>query len=243
MVKKTGGVQRFCTFRLIISLVLCSPLLVIILRVSIGTKSATTGNIIVDSTLGHIGRNLGRKKVAYAITVTKDGPFVDGALVLGHAALKVHDSSQGFQSEYDADLIAIVAPGVSTSRTILENYGWKIVERGLPVQLDEIVNRKYAENMKNSGCCGADEFLKLWAFTLTEYHRVIHLDMDSIIFKNMVSNRLHSEIEGHFMQYEFGVLRVPTIFCAIIVLENVTIFLRMSCMKLIKNCSLLGTII
>lgn len=45
------------------------------------------------------------------------------------------------------------------------------------------------------------------------------------------------------MQYEFGVLRVPTIFCAIIVLENVAIFLRMSCMKLIKNCFLLGTII
>ena len=29
--------------------------------------------------------------------------------------------------------------------------------------------------MKDSGCCGADEFLKLWAYTLTEYHRVVHL--------------------------------------------------------------------
>lgn len=188
MVKKIGGVQRFCSFRLIISIVLCSPLLVIILRVSIGSKSAITGNENLDSKSNHVERILGRKKVAYAITVTKDGPFVDGALVLGHAALKVHDSSQGFQSLYDAELVAIVAPGVSSSRTILETYGWKIVERGLPVQLDEIVNRKYAEDMKNSGCCGADEFLKLWAFTLTEYHRVIHLDMDSIIFKNMVSN-------------------------------------------------------
>ena len=39
--------------------------------------------------------------------------------------------------------------------------------------------------MKDSGCCGADEFLKLWAYTLTEYHRVIHLDMDSVVFQNM----------------------------------------------------------
>eukprot|EP01035_Chromulina_nebulosa_P018924 gene18924-24731_t len=39
--------------------------------------------------------------------------------------------------------------------------------------------------MKDSGCCGADEFLKLWAFTLTEYHRVVHLDMDSVVFQNM----------------------------------------------------------
>ena len=51
--------------------------------------------------------------------------------------------------------------------------------------LNEIENRDYAEKVANSGCCGADEFLKLWAFTLTEYHRVTHLDMDSIIFQSM----------------------------------------------------------
>jgi hypothetical protein len=39
--------------------------------------------------------------------------------------------------------------------------------------------------MRDSGCCGADEFLKLWAYTLTEYHKVLHLDMDSIIFQNL----------------------------------------------------------
>ncbi len=40
--------------------------------------------------------------------------------------------------------------------------------------------------MRDSGCCGANEFLKLWAYTLTEYHRVVHLDMDSVVFRNMV---------------------------------------------------------
>jgi len=83
------------------------------------------------------------------------------------------------------ELVAFVVPSVKTSRPILENYGWRIIERRLPVEIDEIENKKYAENMRNSGCCGADEFLKLWAYTLTEYHRVIHLDMDSIIFKNL----------------------------------------------------------
>jgi alpha-N-acetylglucosamine transferase len=42
--------------------------------------------------------------------------------------------------------------------------------------------------MRESGCCGADEFIKLHAYTLTDYHRVVHLDMDSIIYKNMVGN-------------------------------------------------------
>ena len=131
-----------------------------------------------------------RKKIAYAITVTKDGPFLDGALVLGHAALKLHrhsDRPGQINSKYEAELVAIVAPSVVSSRSVLEKFGWKVVERELPVQLDEIVNRKYADEMKSSGCCGADEFLKLWAYTLTEYHRVVLLDMDSIIFKNMVS--------------------------------------------------------
>lgn len=48
--------------------------------------------------------------------------------------------------------------------------------------------------MKDSGCCGASEFLKLWAYTLTEYHRVVHLDMDSIIFRNMVSSLLFIQL-------------------------------------------------
>jgi len=37
--------------------------------------------------------SLSKPKVAYAITVTKDGPFIDGALVLGYAAKRVHDIS------------------------------------------------------------------------------------------------------------------------------------------------------
>lgn len=41
--------------------------------------------------------------------------------------------------------------------------------------------------MKDSGCCGASEFVKLWAYTLEQYHRVVHLDMDTILYRNIVS--------------------------------------------------------
>ena len=127
-----------------------------------------------------------KPKIAYAITMTKDGPFLDGALVLGYSAKKVHDASHGFESKYDADLVAFVTPAVVTARPILEKFGWRVLERALPVTLDEIENKQYSEGMRNSGCCGADEFLKLWAYTLVEYKRVVHLDMDSIIYQNMV---------------------------------------------------------
>lgn len=163
-------------------------------------------SLIIDRTNGRAGLGVSKKKtIAYAITVTKDGSFVDGALVLGrhgatatvspspdantaligYAAKKIHDASKGFKSDYSAELVAFVTGSVVTSRPILSKFGWRIIEKPLPVSIDEIENKEYATTMKNSGCCGADEFLKLWAYTLTEYHRVVHLDMDSIIFNSM----------------------------------------------------------
>lgn len=117
--------------------------------------------------------------------VTKDGPFVDGALVLGYAARYYHSAATGYPSKFDIDLVAFVTKKVVSTRNILQRFGWRVLERDLPVALDEIENQDYANRMRDSGCCGADEFLKLWAYTLTEYHRVLHLDMDCIIFRNL----------------------------------------------------------
>ena len=146
--------------------------------------SSTSESLESESNLIQVPK---KKIIAYAITVTLDGPFVDGALVLGYSALKVHDKNSGYSDLYDAELVAFVVPSVISSRKILEAYGWKIIEKTLPVSLEEIENQDYAIKMKDSGCCGADEFLKLWAYTLTEYHRVVHLDMDSLVLNNMVS--------------------------------------------------------
>ncbi|CAN0277989.1 unnamed protein product, partial [Ectocarpus sp. 8 AP-2014] len=33
------------------------------------------------------------------------------------------------------------------------------------------------------GCCGPAELMKLFAYTLTEYHRVVHLDTDTIVLQ------------------------------------------------------------
>lgn len=89
----------------------------------------------------------GKKKIAYAITVTKDGPFLDGALVLGYSAQKVHSEKFGYISEYEPELIAFVTVEVVTARPILQKFGWKILEKPLPVELDEIQNKEYAEKV------------------------------------------------------------------------------------------------
>ena len=202
VMRSRSAPKRYSTLRLLIFVIILSPVVFIFYRLStssIGSTDRISASVesiqLAEDAIStqkkiYEENILPRKKIAYAITVTKDGPFVDGALVLGYAAKKIHDKNKGFISNYDADLVAFVAPGVVTSRKILAAYGWRIFEREVPVKIDEIVNKEYADNMKNSGCCGADEFLKLWSYTLTEYHRVVHLDMDSIIFKNMVRSYL-----------------------------------------------------
>lgn len=55
-----------------------------------------------------LGRASGEKKVVcYAITMTKDGKYMDGAAVLGHAIHLAHRSSA-----YEYELVAIVHPEV-----------------------------------------------------------------------------------------------------------------------------------
>ena len=61
-----------------------------------------------------------RKVIAYAISVTADGPYMDGAAVLAHAIRKASANSK-----YGMDLVAIVFPEVKTSRVPLERAGWK----------------------------------------------------------------------------------------------------------------------
>ena len=60
---------------------------------------------------------------------------------------------------------------------------WKVLERPLPINMSAIPNQLYRERLPKSGCCGEKELLKLWAFSLTEYYRVLHLDMDSLILQ------------------------------------------------------------
>ncbi|CAM9666745.1 unnamed protein product, partial [Sphacelaria rigidula] len=59
------------------------------------------------------------------------------------------------------------------------------MEKDLPVAVEDIVDDFYRGFVVNSGCCGADEFVKLHAYTLTEYHRVLHLDVDTLLLHPM----------------------------------------------------------
>ena len=130
-----------------------------------------------------MGGDSGRRRltVAFAVTITQDGPYVDGAAVLAHAVMRgwtagangtaipsAATAAGAEPSELDYELVAIVGRNVSASRLPLAFLGYRIIERPLPVELSEISPGFLRDRVAASGCCGADELLKLWAYTLTE---------------------------------------------------------------------------
>jgi len=120
-----------------------------------------------------------KKKIAFAITITQDGPYFDGAAVLSYSVHHALNESL----KYEADLIAFVDPGV-VHREGLRFLGYEVIEKELPVAVKDIEGDFMRGRIEKNGCCGAKELLKLYAFTLMDYHRVVHLDMDFIIVRN-----------------------------------------------------------
>lgn len=61
----------------------------------------------------------------------------------------------------------------------------RLLERDIPVDITTIKGKYLREHIAKNGCCGATELLKLYAWLLTDYHRVVHLDMDSMVVQPM----------------------------------------------------------
>lgn len=117
-----------------------------------------------------------RKKYAYAITITKDGSFQDGAAVLAYSIMK-----HSYQADYDISFIAFVHPNVTTSREPLRRLGYHVIEVPVPINASAIKFDFLREKINKNGCCGAAELIKLTSYRLLQYDRVIHLDADVIL--------------------------------------------------------------
>lgn len=117
-------------------------------------------------------------KVAYAVTITKDGPYLDGAAVLKH-------SIDMLPSRHNVEMVAIVHPDVQTTRPALVSLGFRLFEFEAPIKSSEIKGKHLRETIDKSGCCGALELLKYRAYQLVQYDRVVLLDMDAIIVKSL----------------------------------------------------------
>ena len=133
--------------------------------------------------------------IGYAVSVTgcsNDQALIDAAAVLRHS---IHinsirnDADSKFEappssSKYNYQMLAIVHPNaMGCIAEELEHLGYQIHEKDIPVPVDQIEGKFLREKVVTNGCCGEKEFIKLWSFTLTQYPIVVHLDLDTVVFK------------------------------------------------------------
>ena len=113
-----------------------------------------------------------RRRIAYAITITKDGFFQDGAAVLAYSIIK----SSMQQSEFDISFVAFVHPSVTTSRPMLTKLGFHVIEAPKPINVTAISPAFpfLREKMDKNGCCGSLELIKLNSYRLTQYEWVTY---------------------------------------------------------------------
>ena len=128
--------------------------------------------------------------IAYAIsltgcpaTVDDQASLIDGAAILAHSIHLNSNQSPNSQSNYNYKLYAIVHPKALTCASNLEPLGFTVLERDVPVAVEDIEGDYLREKVVTNGCCGEMEFIKLWAYTLVEHPIVVHLDLDTFLLQ------------------------------------------------------------
>lgn len=130
--------------------------------------------------------------IAYAVSLTSCNDTtanLDGAAVLKHS-IERFDSF----SKYKSKFYAFVHPNATSCAGIMQQMGYEVQERPTPINVTDIRGplKKFVEG---AGCCGAAEFLKLYAYTLTQYPIAVHLDLDVLVL-NPLDDLFDAMMEG-----------------------------------------------
>jgi len=127
------------------------------------------------------------QKVAYVITLLAEiePPQVDLAAVLVQSIIDVSSERDCVFNQFD--LVAIIGGTATMEGTgkSLKRLGFTVLQRDFPVKVEEIQGEYLRKTIASDGCCGEKELLKLHAFTLTDFYRVVAVDLDVIFLRNL----------------------------------------------------------
>ena len=127
-----------------------------------------------------------RVTIAYAISLVKCGDhqstaggLIDAAIVMRHSIHLTHQ-----HSKYDYKMYAIVHTNAQDCSQLLRDVGFEISVVDSPVQVSEIRGEYLKKSIHKEWCCGADEFIKLYAYELP-HPVIVHVDIDFAFYKPM----------------------------------------------------------
>jgi hypothetical protein len=112
--------------------------------------------------------------------------FLDALFILRHSIHQnsVHNSASG--SKYSYQMYAILHPdgGCLEHVDLLHSLGYIPLIRPTPVNISAITtNDYYRSHVEGENCCGSAEFIKLYAYTLTDHPVTVHWDLDVAVLK------------------------------------------------------------
>lgn len=156
---------------------------------SLGTTPVVDATATTATTPTHAPRTHQPVTIAYAISLIKCGDFqsstegmMDAAIVLQHS---VHQTSvRAGKSAYDYKMYAIVHRDALHCSQPLADVGYERVVRDTPVNVSDIRDSALRKGVHRAWCCGADEFVKLYAYTIPEA-LVVHVDVDFVMVQPM----------------------------------------------------------
>jgi hypothetical protein len=130
--------------------------------------------------------------VAYAISFIKCGDhqnvnaagLIDASLVLRHSIHNISSRNPLSGSKYDYKMYAIVHRQAEECSNILNDLGFEVLVVDPPIKKEEIKGDYLRTHIHRERCCGADEFIKLDAYTLP-HEIIVHIDMDVAFYKPM----------------------------------------------------------
>lgn len=144
----------------------------LLLGASPHTVSIHTSSIPIPESLSG-GALLDPMTVAYAVSFIKCGDFqthsaglIDASLVLRHSVHKISRRDATSGSKYDYKMYAIVHRDAEECSGVLRDVGFEVVVVDPPVKQENIRGEFLRKNIHREWCCGADEFIKLFAYTL-----------------------------------------------------------------------------
>lgn len=192
--KKGSALSGYCACRplycillavLLFTVAIVSFLLTHIDAPARGNLSLLKKHVSISPTFIPKVKPVPRKRYAFAITITKDGFFLDGAAVLAYSIMKY-----SYLANYSISFVAFVHPNVSIARPGLTKLGFHVIEVPIPVNRTAIQFEFLREKIDKNGCCGSSELIKLTSYRLLQYDRVIHLDADVMLLNVSAFNYL-----------------------------------------------------
>jgi hypothetical protein len=129
--------------------------------------------------------------IAYVISLIKCGDhqttipgMMDAIVILRHSVHK-HSIRSNPNAKYDYKFYALVHKDAEQCSGFLRDLGIEILIKDTPVKLEEMQSEVLRKEAPRAWCCGHAEFIKLYAYTLTQHPLVVHMDADFLLIKPM----------------------------------------------------------